>query len=118
MADLESALNEVKDLKDQLSRMIVVQEGKGHHELVFTHGFGWAAAYPPTNLVREPVYFIDIPRITRPDTETQSAAREKLLNLYYHSPHLLVRYIAARAVDKPVSEILYKEFWGLLWKIS
>jgi len=114
MADLESALKEVNELKDQLSRMIVVQEGKGHHELVFTHGFGWAAAYPSTNLVREPVYFIDTPRITRPDTETQNEARAKLLSIYWLSPYSRVRYKAARALDYPIKQILQEEFWRML----
>jgi len=112
MKDLESELKQIKELKNDLSRVIVVQEEEKHLSYATMPGVRGLMEYPYTFGV--PFYVIDKPGITKPDTETQHAARGKLLSIYWLSPYSRVRYKAARALDYPIKQILQEEFRRML----
>jgi len=99
MEKLEDVLVQVEKLRRDLSAEIVVQEEEGHRfsldELTGTGGSDaiWVRAEHAVGN-----WIVDKPEITKPDTQKQEPARQKLQQLYDISEWYSARYIAGRAL--------------------
>lgn len=98
---LKSALNDVDELKKDLSATEVIREEESHYE---PEKCGWACSYGVANL-----FFYTLPKtekkidkraVTEPNYEKQKSAKEELKDMYDNSEFYSVRYAAGVALGK------------------
>lgn len=101
--NLEKSLNEIQNLKHDLTAENVVKEEKGHYEEV-ARLVGGGPSYDKER-VYEDEWVVDEPRISVPDIEKRENARSKLKNIYNEGDNLVLRYAAGNALGIQKEEL-------------
>lgn len=99
----ENVLKRITHLKSDLSSEIVIQEERYHEEIDYPREIGsghgmttWDFSAGDSFIPRTRV--VDQPRITEPDTDKRSSAREELLKIYEATPTFKVKWQSGRAL--------------------
>lgn len=96
--DLEIILDQIMNLRRDLSAEIVIQEEKSHWEEVAYKGTPVGGERGDSYTTYRDEKIIDLLRIAKPDTEKREAAKAELQKIYEREEFYLARYAAGTAL--------------------
>lgn len=101
--NLEASLDDISELKSDLTAKRIVQKEKGHYEEV-ARLVGGGPSYDKER-VYEDEWVIDEPGVSVPDTEKRENARNKLKDIYDEGDNLVLQYAAGNALGIQKDEL-------------